>query len=216
MTKKYSVQVEKDDAYTSERYLTAQRWSSYAVAIREVMELRPKRILEIGPGNGVVTGLLRSIGFEVKTLDFDARVKPDYVADVTDAKALAPLAGKFDLIIACEIFEHLEYEDFQKAIALLKPIALRMIVSVPHTTVNSRFFHINFKIPGLPRVSIARKWNYKKIAHEFNGQHHWEMGKMGFPISRIKKDFENAGWKVTKKFFNPDNPYHYFFICQAF
>lgn len=214
MTKKYDVQVEKDDAYTSEHYLTPQRWSSYALAISQVMELKPKKILEIGPGNGIVTGLLRSIGFHVKTLDFDARVKPDYVASVTDAKALAPLAGKFDLIIACEIFEHLEYEDFKKAMDLLKPIASRMIVSVPHTTVNSRFFHLNFKIPGFPRVSISKKWNYKKIAHEFNSQHYWEMGKAGFPISRIRKDFKKLGWTIVKNFFNPENPYHYFFVVE--
>jgi cyclopropane fatty-acyl-phospholipid synthase-like methyltransferase len=214
MNSEYKIQVDKDDAYVSEYYLTSQRWSSYAVAIREIMELKPKRILEIGPGNGIVTGLLRSMGFEVKTLDFDARVKPDYVASVTDAQALAPLAGKFDLILACEIFEHIKYEDFIQAIQLLKSIAPKMIVSVPHTTVNSRFFHLAFKIPGIRRVSISKKWIYKKIEHEFNGQHHWELGKRGFSVVRICKDFNQIGWRIMKKFFNPENPYHYFFVLE--
>ncbi len=211
----YEIQVESADKYKSENYLTPQRWSSYAIQVREVMNLkpRPKRILEIGPGNNIVTNVLKAAGFDLKTLDFDSRVKPDYAMSITDEKALAKLAGKFDLIIACQIFEHLEYEDFRRAIRALKQVAPKIIISLPHTSFGNRFFYFSLKIPGLRRLTFARKLIYKSPINQFNGQHYWEMGKRGFPIRRIVRDLQSAGWKIQKRFFNPDNPYHYFFVA---
>lgn len=210
----YKTQAESADKYRSERYITPRRWSSYAIQVREVMLLKPKRVLEIGPGNNIVTDILRSIGHEVETLDIDSRTKPDHVGSITDEALIQKLSHKFDLILACEIFEHLRYEDFLKAIGLLKAALPVMVMSLPYTEINSKFFHFDLKIPGLNRIDRTMKVSYRPVEHEFNGEHYWEIGARSYPLARIAADIENSGWKIRKRFLNPDNPYHYFFVLK--
>ena len=68
---KYQTQARNERKYFDQSYLSARRWSSYAIQIREAMLAKPKKILEIGPGNNIVTENLKKLGYEVKTLDID-------------------------------------------------------------------------------------------------------------------------------------------------
>lgn len=214
MQSRYPIQI-KENHYLSADYITSARWSSYSVIIRTVLEKHPSSILEIGPGNGVVTAALRQMGFIVKTLDFDGKLSPDYVADVSGDNLSDILGGqKFDLVIAAQVLEHIQYEDFVKAVGNLAKIADRAVISLPHTTDNSFLMSFSFKIPFLKKFSFLKKIIYKKKAHQFNGQHYWEIGKAGYPLRRIKRDMEKNGWKIEKDFLNPENPYHYFFILH--
>jgi hypothetical protein len=210
----YKVQAAEAGKYATANYVTPRRWSSYAIQIREAMLLKPSRVLEIGPGNNIVSGVLKSMGYHVETFDVDSRLKPDHVGSVTDEEAVERLAGKFDLILACQIFEHLEYEDFLEAAGSLKKAAPAMVISLPYTENNSKFFQFVIKIPGLKKISCTSKIIYRPIKHEFNGEHYWEIGKKGFPLSKIRSDLESLGWKISKGFLNPDNPFHYFFVLS--
>ena len=210
----YETQVTESGKYNKPNYLTLRRWSSYAIQVREAMILKPGRILEIGPGNNIVNGILRGMGYEVETIDIDARVNPNHIGSVNDKKITDKLAGRFDLILACQIFEHLQYEDFLKTLNSSREVAPTMIMSLPYTEINSKFFQFSLKIPGLKKISFASKIIYKPIKHKFNGEHYWEMGKKGYPLARIRSDIESAGWNISKSFLNPDNPFHYFFVLS--
>lgn len=213
----YQTQVTKED-YFSGDYLTPKRWSSYCQIINQVLLMKPRSILEIGPGNGVVAATLRQMDFSVKTLDFDDKLNPDYVADVSGDNLPDILGGdKFDLIIAAQVFEHIRYEDFLKAVGNLAGIADRAIVSLPHTTDNSFLVSFGLKIPLFKKFSFVKKIIYKKKAHQFNGQHYWEIGKSGYSLNKVRRDILRSGWKIEKEFLNPENSYHYFFIlCSQF
>lgn len=210
----YKTQIAKEN-YFSGDYLTPKRWSSYYQIVNQVLFIKPRSILEIGPGNGIVTSILKQMGFSVKTLDLDDQLGPDYIADVAnDDLTGKPGGNKFDLVIAAQVLEHIRYEDFSKAIGNLAKIADRAIISLPHTTDNSFLLSFSFKIPLLKKISFVKKIIYKKKMHQFNGQHYWEIGKHGYSIGKIRRDITRSGWKIEKEFLNPENPYHYFFILR--
>lgn len=54
----------------------------------------------------------------------------------------------------------------------------------------------------------------KKLVHKFNGEHYWEIGKFGYPLSRIIKDIKIAGFNIKKTYRIFEVPYHRFFILE--
>lgn len=50
--------------------------------------------------------------------------------------------------------------------------------------------------------------------NKFNGEHYWEIGKAGYPLSKITKDIEKAGFKIIKTYRIFENPYHRFFVLK--
>lgn len=211
----YQVQAEKAEKYSDRGYLTPRRWSSYALQIREVMLLKPEKILEIGPGNHLVSSILNKLGFQIKTLDLDTRLKPTYIGSITDEVLIKKLSGKFDLVLACQVFEHLKYEDFLQALRMLKRVAPKVVMSLPYTEVNSKFFQLSLKVPKLKKIAFTSKLIFKPMKHEFNGEHYWEIGKKNYSLFMVKRDIKKCGWRIEKSFLNPDNPFHQFFILSC-
>src|SRR4029077_2220567 len=99
--------------YDFERYDDAERWMSYWHQRRALLAVRPKTVLEIGPGSGVFRNYLRGAGVEVKTLDLDATRGVDYVADITKLAAALPPALRFDAVCAFQVLEHLPLAEFE-------------------------------------------------------------------------------------------------------
>src|SRR4051812_8431687 len=76
--------------YDFERYDDAERWMSYWYQLRAVLAVRPRTVLEIGPGSGVFRRYLEHAGVLVKTVDIDASRNVDYVGDITRLDAALP------------------------------------------------------------------------------------------------------------------------------
>ncbi|MCK9378662.1 MAG: class I SAM-dependent methyltransferase [Candidatus Moranbacteria bacterium] len=176
------------------------------------MRLKPKTILELGPGNNIVTNILKTMNYDVKTLDFDNSTKPDYNLSITDEKIDS--IGTFDLIIASQVLEHIQYKDFTKALKNLSKISTNLILTLPHTTINSFTISLSLKIPTLKKITFSKKFFYKKVNHKFNGLHYWEIGKKDFPVKKISSDIQKSGWIIQAEFLNDENPFHYFFILK--
>ncbi len=207
----YVIQTDKEK-YSSGNYLTSNRLSTYYMVINEIIGLKPHKVLEVGPGNYIVTDILEKMGICVKTLDFDETLSPDYVCDIADYENLPD--EKFDCIIASQVFEHIKYSDFINSLKKLRENANYLILTLPFTSRHSLFFHFSFYLPLIKNVVVSYKIIYKRIPHIFNGQHYWEIGKKGNQLSKVKKDILNAGWRIKKKYINHKNPYHYFFILK--
>ena len=77
------VQVESS-LYSTSGYCQPGRFSAYAYQIKEILDSGAQTVLEIGPGNGVVTYVLRQAGIRVDTLDHDPALNPDFVVSVLD------------------------------------------------------------------------------------------------------------------------------------
>jgi len=54
----------------------------------------------------------------------------------------------------------------------------------------------------------------KKTIHNFDGEHYWEIGKAGYPLSKIINEIQKVGFKVEKTYRIFENPYHKFFILK--
>ncbi len=102
------------DHYDFERYDDRERWMSYWHQIRSVLAVRPRTVLEIGPGSGVFRGYLQRAGVDVKTLDIDASRGVDYVADLTRLDETLPSGLTFDAICAFQVLEHLPLSELDK------------------------------------------------------------------------------------------------------
>ena len=92
-----AVQVEPTH-YDFEHYDDAERWMSYWHQLRAVLAVRPRSVLEIGPGSGVFRRYLEHAGVAVKTLDIDASRGVDYVADITRLDTALPAGLTFDAV----------------------------------------------------------------------------------------------------------------------
>lgn len=207
----YDVQVDAK-GYESSAYMTPSRWTTTSLLVREVLRHvdRGSTIVEIGPGSGLLTTILRSFGYAVKTVDIDPAVKPDVVGDITSVDVIGRLSS-CDALIASEIFEHITYDDFMMAIERLRTLCPKLFLTLPHTTVRRMFFGFSLKLPKLQWMRVGWKWSLKKRAHTFNGQHYWELGTKQHSVGTMKRDVQKHGWQVSMSYINPDNPYHHFF-----
>lgn len=202
----YQVQV-SEGHYTNQNYLSRARWSTYSVIIDSALTLRPKQVLEIGPGPGLVTQALRQIGCTVKTLDLDPAIQPDYLISATDPN-IAEKIGTFDLIIASEIFEHVEYHDFLASLQRLSSVSEYFILTLPDTNEKSLTFGFRLRLPIFNNITKIFKFRSSRVGHTFDGQHYWEIGKKGSELHKIERDIIQSGWSISSNFLNIDNPYH--------
>ncbi|HEY6815829.1 MAG TPA: class I SAM-dependent methyltransferase, partial [Croceibacterium sp.] len=191
--------------------MTRERWQSYWYQLRAVLKYQPKSVLEIGCGAGATTQMLRRMGIEVTTFDFDARLNPDIAGDVRQAEALAG-TGAFDLVCAFQVLEHIPYGDFRLALAQLGRIARRnVIVSLPHwgypVEMRGMFFKKRFSFAFSRKLTRPMDWT-------FDGQHHWELGTKGHSLAEVRRAVA-AELPIRDEYFCPDYSYHYFFELDA-
>ena len=127
-----AVQVEPAH-YDFERYDDAERWMSYWHQLRAVLAVRPRTVLEIGPGSGVFRRYLEHTGVVVKTVDIDPSRGVDYVADVTRLDAALPDGLTFDAVCAFQVLEHLPLAEFDTCLAnLARRASPHVFLSLPY------------------------------------------------------------------------------------
>lgn len=193
--------------YRFYQYDYQERWISYWHQIDEVLKLQPKMVLEIGIGNKMVSDYLKKQGLEVKTLDINKDLKPDFIASVISM----PLANdSFDVILCAEILEHLPFKDFEKALLELERVGKRYIVlSLPHFGPPLK---LSFKIPFLKQVKLSWKIPYHP-QHKSESPHCWEIGKKGYSAKKIRNILKKY-FKIKKEFIPFENQYHHFYILE--
>jgi SAM-dependent methyltransferase len=176
---------------------------SYWHQLRAVLSVRPKTVLEIGPGSGVFRSYLRAKGIDVKTLDIDKTRDVDFVADITKLDETLPSGLVFDAVCAFQVLEHLPWSELETCLAgIARRANPHVFISLPYRGLRIRWafwwgdhhFTLGHKLM-LP-------WRHKPIP-----EHHWELG---YPITAgkvtkvIKKHLD-----VVDKGFIRENPYHY-------
>lgn len=196
--------------YFKKNYDSKTRFISYWHQINEITEINPNTVLEIGIGNKFVSKYLKERNFNVTTLDIDERLKPDKVGSVLRI----PYNENFFDVVACyELLEHLEYKYFQKALSEIHRVSKNYaILSLPDC---SRVYRIFIQIP---RLGVLKTfvpipiWGKRK--HSFDGEHYWEIEKLGYPLNRIREDITKVGFKIMKTYRIFEHPYHRFFVLE--
>jgi len=194
--------------YKFTNYCGFDRWSSYFYQLREVIDLNPRNLLEVGVGDGVLKNYIcNNTDMEYKNLDIAEDLKPNIVGNVENI----PLGDDtFDLVCAFEILEHIPFDKFDIALSELNRVSKRdVIISLPHFGPSVR---LAFKLPFLKEFKFAFKIPFYK-KHVFNGEHYWEIGKKGYSTNKIRKVIKKLFF-ITNEFVPFENQYHHFFILR--
>ncbi|RJS86297.1 class I SAM-dependent methyltransferase [Methanophagales archaeon] len=183
-------------------------WISYWYQIYFILSLEKNRILEIGIGDKVVSDYLLKKGLEVVTCDINSKLNPDFIADIVN---LPFKNNQFDVVLCCEVLEHLPFNKVQDALKEIYRVTNSYsVISLPYYSLSFSFsFRFFFqKIRGFTiRIPLLRK-------AKFDGQHYWEIGKRKYPLKRIKNIINQAGFEIVDEKSVTLNPYHYFFILR--
>lgn len=147
------------------------------------------------------------------TIDIAEGLSADYVGSVTDM----PLEDdSFDLIVCCQVLEHLPFEDFSTALDEMHRVARKkVIMSLPDRT---RHFGIAVRIARFGWYILD--WNPPKwhdVRHRFRrtGQHYWEIGCKGSLARDVVRKIKNAGFAIEEQYRLWRHPWHRFFILKV-
>lgn len=196
--------------YNGLSYDTKKRFISYWHQLEAIYKTNYKKVLEIGVGNGFVSNYLDEHGFDISTLDIDERLEPTKVGSVLDI----PFDdNKFEVVTCFEVLEHLPFEQVPVAVKELKRVASqKVIISLPDRTL---CYKLGIKLPIIKdrkwMISIPRLLAKK---HTFDGQHHWELGKKSYPVSRFKNLLEQHGLNIESFYRIYEVPSHHFFVLS--
>lgn len=202
-------QVDRDHYDFSKYVKKNHRWISFYHQLDELFKLRPDSVLEVGPGMPLVRGMLNFHLPHVtyKSLDIAEDLNPDIFGPVT---AIPLEDNSFDVVCAFQVLEHIPFDLFPVALKEMHRVAKKhVIISLPHYGPAVRFL---LKIPGFHLVEFAYKVPFPRN-HVWKGEHYWEIGKRGYPASRIRNVMRE--YFIVKKEYIPfENQCHRFYVLE--
>lgn len=193
--------------YSFGKYVDEGRWASVWHQLDEVTRCKPQRVLEIGPGPGLMKRAGAAFGLKVETLDLDPDLDPDHLGSVL---ALPFADDSFDVVCAFQMLEHLPYEESLQAFAQMARVASKaVVISLPDVRPMWRY-SIYLPRLGQKRWLLHRPF-WKPHSHRFDGEHYWEINKLDTPLDKVLADFSAvAPLQRTYRMF--DDPYYRFFV----
>jgi hypothetical protein len=163
------------------------------------------KVLEVGPGFGLVTSLLVNSGYEVDTLDIAPRAfayppVPHVQKDLRDITG-ADIAG-YDAILCCETLEHLPWERVGAVLAAFHASGARhLIVSVPYMGFQVAFdLYVN-RMTARQQFSLKKLLWRKRFMPEPEGGHQWEVGYKDRSLRTWEECLDAAGWTIAARDF---------------
>jgi hypothetical protein len=167
-----------------------------------------RRVLIVGPGQGLQTEVLRWRGYDVTTLDIDGTFKPDVIGSVHDMHMFSE--RQFDAAIASHVLEHLAVPYLDGSLGELSRVAANALIYLP---VAGRHLQARLQ-PGFKGIDISLLVDVFNYLHRPNGvepkycagQHFWEVGRRGFRVRDLKQRM-SAYFEVLEVYRNRDwNP----------
>jgi hypothetical protein len=167
-----------------------------------------RRVLIVGPGQGLQTEVLRWRGYDVTTLDIDGTFKPDVIGSVHDMHMFSE--RQFDAAIASHVLEHLAVPYLDGSLGELSRVAANALIYLP---VAGRHLQARLQ-PGFKAIDISFVVDVFNYLHRPNGvepkycagQHFWEVGMRGFRVRDLKQRM-SAHFEVLEVYRNRDwNP----------
>jgi len=154
-------------------YDTKARFVSYWHQINEIISLKPKTVLEIGIGYGLVSDYLRkNLKINVTTLDTNGELNPDIIASLFNIGF-----EKYEAVACFQVLEHFPLASLPKALQCLKSVSSKyIIISLP-----DRRKKLRISLPFLREKTIRLPINRKKIEKT----HHWEIENLTEIRSKI-------------------------------
>lgn len=175
-----------------------------------------RKVLIVGPGQGLDTGILKWRGYEVQTFDIDETFHPDFIGSVHDLSRFED--HQFDAIIASHVLEHLPVSYLDLALKEIARVGKNALIYLP---VHGRHSQLRL-IPGFKGIDIsliADLFNYFKkpdgiVPRYMAGQHYWEVGMRGWRIRDLEKRFSHY-FEIKASYRNKDWLPSYNFVLMS-
>jgi hypothetical protein len=219
MTNKVTATFFTKEHFDFETYIDVPRWISYYHQIASTLKLASaqkskathgiRNILLIGVGDGIVPTVIKSYGLSVTTYDYSEHLSPDVVGDVRE---ISKYFGRnsFDLIVCCQVLEHIEYSHFKNVLEQFMHISPSAILSLPYCSANLLCGQIRIpKILFKPNLSLPKTWK-NSIA---DSQHFWEIGIKGHSVNKVRAQIQEY-YEIKKEFSDSLNTFHRFYLLS--
>jgi ubiquinone/menaquinone biosynthesis C-methylase UbiE len=207
------------------------RYTQYYFQLIEILNL-PKtsinKILEVGPGLGILKNLLNNYDYKYVSLDLDKKNNPDILGSVTDI----PMENNsVDLVCAFQILEHLPFNDFLEALNEINRVSSTYLyISLPCNTssirlnldinINQRYLsrlamlNLNYFKPFLIKLKEDKKEKELLERPDSINPHYWEVGTKSYSKKRIREILKNNKIKILKDYHNPYKSYHWYILGE--
>ncbi|MFH1931813.1 MAG: methyltransferase domain-containing protein [Pseudomonadota bacterium] len=187
-----------------------------------------KKLLIIGPGQGLDTQVLKWREYEVTTFDIDKTFNPDAIGSVHGLSIYDD--GSFDAIIVSHVLEHLAVPYLDRCLSELSRVGKYCLIYLP---VAGRHFQLRLKMD-LKGIDLSYIFDLFNFFHRpdgvtpryCQGQHYWEIGMRGFRVAdlvrRFEKHFEviihyrNCDWNASYNFvLRPKRVYASYYVLNC-
>lgn len=203
--------------YFRKKYVTLERFISYfhqVDLLKSAVAGAGATILEVGVGNRLLSGYLRSAGMVVTTCDADPSLGPDHVADVRRL----PFADRsFDVAMAFEVLEHLPFEDLPRALGELGRVSRgSVLLSLP---VRASAFELVLKFPFIrtllrrPFLDLCLRIPLPYRRPSAQAQHFWEIDLFRYPLGKIRQILGER-FTIVREVRPVLHHYHRFFVLR--
>lgn len=195
--------------YEFESYMRLSRWACYYKQIKTTLSLRPEKVLEVGPGDGLFGWYMKKNGVEYVSADHADDIQSDLKVNL-GFEDIPAEENSFDVVCAFQVLEHIPYEKFEYAVKELH----RVSKSYVFLDIPQHGFHIQFAF----KVPLLRYFHFhfvlpRPTKHEFDGLHYWEIGKRGYPPSKIRQVLEKF-FTIEQEFSIYQNPGERFYVLK--
>lgn len=175
-----------------------------------------RKILIVGPGQGLDTEILKWRGYDVQTFDIDETFNPDFVGSVHDLSCFAN--QQFDAIIASHVLEHLPVAYLDSALKEISRVGRHALAYLP---VHGRHIQLRL-IPGFKGIDLSLIFdffNYFRkpdgvVPRYMAGMHYWELGMHGWRVRDVKKKLSRY-FHIKASYRNKDWLPSYNFVLRS-
>jgi hypothetical protein len=205
------------DAESWSRELNLSNFVNSCYQFKDIQSLPDvRRILVVGPGQGLDTAVLRWRGYEVVTFDIDTTFKPDVVGSVHDMHMFKD--KQFDVAVASHVIEHLPPAYLDLGLKELARVAYFALIYVPTA---GRPVELRFSpgIRGLRFSIVCNLYNWFRKPDPTKalfcaGQHYWELGRLGYSRRSLTKRL-SYHFEILRQYRNRDWLFSFNFVLRS-
>ena len=184
------------------KHLDFINWYRYYFLVKEVLRARPRQILEIGGGSGIIKNCLSALVEEYLTLDINPQLGPDVLGDVRNHNP--DLARRFPCIIIADVLEHIPFVDLAQTLRNLYRYLIpggEVLVTIPHRRSYFLFITPTYKhhILSVPKGFLSLGSFYRRFIKRkiwIDPDHCWEIGDGKIDKRDVEASFKEVGFTI--------------------